>query len=106
MIKGIGVGRALHLSIDGSPIGVLPENKLEFTLNGQTYTVRRSGFFSRVCELLSDTAILASIRQPPFVQRYTIACAGREWTLKAEQTIGKRHGLFDGDVRVGSITPS
>ena len=106
MIKGTGIGRELHRSIDGTPIGVLHEAKLEFALNGQTYTVRRRGLFSLDYELLRDTAILASIRQTPFMSRYTVTSAGREWKLKAEQMIGKRHGLFNGDARVGGITPT
>jgi hypothetical protein len=106
MIKGTGVGGALHLSIDGSPIGVLDGHKLEFTLNEQTYTVRRIGPFSPRYELLCGTAVLASIRQSLFVSRYTLGSAGREWMLKPDQMIGKQHALFDGDAKVGSITPS
>jgi hypothetical protein len=106
MIKATGSVSALQLSIDGTRIGVLDHTKLGFTLNGQTYTVRRTGVFAPVYELLRDNVALASARQAPFVNRYTVTSAGRMWTLKAEEMLAKRFGLFDGDARVGGITPS
>lgn len=106
MIKATGNVSALQLSIDGTPIAVLNHATLGFTLNGQTYTVRRAGVFAPVCELLRDNVALVSARQAPFVNRYTVTSAGRVWTLKAEEMLARRFGLFDGDARVGGITPS
>ena len=106
MIKATGKVRTLELSRDGTPIAVLDQAKLGFTLHGQTYTVRRKGVLSPVYELVRDDETLVSIRQAPFVNRYTVTTANREWTFKAEEILAKRFGLFDGDARVGSITPS
>lgn len=106
MIKATGNVGALQLSIDGTPIGVLDHAKLGFTLDGQTYTVRRRGAFAPIYELLRDNDLLVSVRQAPFVNRYTVTCAGREWKLKAEDMSATRFGLFDGDARVGGITPA
>ncbi len=106
MIKGSGTVGALQLSIDDTPIGVLNHAKLGFTLNGQAYVVRRKGVLTPVYELLRDNEALVSAQQAPFVNRYTVTCAGRRWTLKAEDIFAKRFGLFDGDARVGGITPA
>ncbi len=106
MIKATGSVSALQLSIDGTPIAVLDHARLGFTLNGRTYTIRRAGVFAPLYELLRDNVALVSARQVPFVNRYTVTSAGREWRLKAEEILARRFGLFDGDARVGGITPS
>ena len=106
MIKATGSISALQLGNDGTPIGVLDHARLGFTLNGQTYTIRRAGVFAPVYELLRDNVALVSARQAPFVNRYTVTSAGRMWRLKAEEMLARRFGLFDGDARVGGITPS
>jgi hypothetical protein len=106
MIKATGSLSALQLSIDGTPIAVLDHARLGFTLNGQAYTIRRAGLFGSVYELSRNNVALVSARQAPFVNRYTVTSAGRTWTLKAEEMLAKRFGLFDGDARVGGITPS
>ena len=94
------------VSIDGTTIAVLDDNKLGFTLKGRSYLIRRTGFPAPVFALLRDGELLASIQDTPFVARYTLTCAGREWTLKSERWTRKSFGLFDGDVRVGGITPA
>ncbi len=106
MIKATGKVGALQLSIDGTPITVLDHAKLGFTLNGQAYTVRRKGALAPVYELLRDNEPLVSARQAPFVNRYAVTCGNREWTLKAEELLAKRFGLFDGNDRVGGIAPA
>jgi hypothetical protein len=106
MIKATGSLRALQLTVDGTPLTVLDHTKTGFTLNGQSYTVRRTGVFGPLYTLLRDNEPLATARQAPFVNRYTVSSAGREWTLKAEELLAKRFGLFDGATRVGGITPS
>ena len=106
MIKATGSVSALQLSIDGTPVAVLDHARLGFTLNGESYTIRRAGVFAPVYELFRDNIALVSARQVPFVNRYTVTSAGRMWTLKAEEMLAKRFGLFDGDARVGGITPS
>jgi hypothetical protein len=106
MIKATGSISALQLSIDGTPIAVLDHARLGFTLNGEAYTIRRAGVFAPLYELLRDGVALVSARQVPFVNRYTVSSAGREWRLKAEEMLARRFGLFDGDTRVGGITPS
>jgi hypothetical protein len=106
MIKANGSISALQLSIDGTPIAVLDYARPEFTLSGRTYTIRRAGLFAPLYELLRDNAALVSARQVPFVNRYTVTSAGRMWKLKAEEILARRFGLFDGDTRVGGITPS
>ena len=106
MIKASGNVDALQLSIDGTPIAVLNHAKPAFTLKGLDYTVRRSGFLSPLYELLRDNQPLATAKQAPFVNRYTVTSSGRVWTLKAEELLAKRFGLFDGDVRVGGISPA
>jgi hypothetical protein len=106
MIKATGSISALQLSIDGTPIAVLYHARLGFTLNGEAYTIRRAGVFAPLYELLRDGVALISARQVPFVNRYTVSSAGGEWRLKAEEMLARRFGLFDGDARVGGITPS
>jgi hypothetical protein len=106
MIKAAGNVDALKLSIDGTLIAVLDHAKLAFALAGQAYTVRRQGAVTPLYELLRDDELLVSVQQAPFVNRFTVTSAGREWTLKAEGIVGKRFGLFDGGTRVGGITPA
>lgn len=106
MIQASGKIDALQLSIDGDPIAVLDHAKPAFTLKEQAYTVKRAGFLSPVYELLRDNESVATAKQAPFVNRYTVTSPGRVWTLKAEELLAKRFGLFDGDVRVGGISPA
>jgi hypothetical protein len=94
-----------RLSIDGVEIAVLDGDKLGFALRGQTYTVRRTGFFGPLYELMRDDEALASAQQATTRLRFVVASGGRTWTLKPEQWIGNKFGLFDGDTRVGGITP-
>jgi hypothetical protein len=106
MIKASGSVSALQLSIGDATIAVLDHARLGFALNGETYTIRRAGVFAPVYELLREGVALVCARQVPFVNRYMVTCAGRIWTLKAEEMLARRFGLFDGDTRVGGITPS
>ena len=106
MIKATGSLSALQLSIDGTLIAVLDHARLGFTLYGEAYTIRRAGLFAPLYELLRDNAALVSVQQTPFVNRFTVTSSGRIWKLKAEEMLAKRFGLFDGDTRVGGITPS
>jgi hypothetical protein len=106
MIKATGSLRALQLTVDGTPITVLDHTKKGFILNGQSYTVRRTGVFGPVYSLSCDNEPLATAREAPFVNRYTVSCADHEWTLKAEELLATRFGLFDGTARVGGVTPS
>ena len=94
-----------RLSIDGVETGVLDSNKFGFDLRGRTYTVRRTGFFGPLYELMRDGETLASAQQSATRLRFAVTSGGRTWTLKSERTIGNKFGLFDGDTRVGGITP-
>ncbi len=85
---------------------MLDSNTLGFDLRGQTYTVRRTGFFGLLYELMRDDEALASAQQSAARLRYAVTSGGRAWTLKSERMVGNQFGLFDGDTRVGGITPS
>jgi hypothetical protein len=106
MIKASAGEGGLQLSLDGTPIAVLSPRKLAFTLNGQDYAVRRKGAFAPLYELWCGEELRVLIRQALFVNRYEVACAGRQWTLKAEEITAKQFGLYDGTTRVGGITPA
>ncbi|HTR83166.1 MAG TPA: hypothetical protein VMI56_01720 [Reyranella sp.] len=106
MIQATGSIDALQLSIDGAPITVLNHNKRGFALDGRDFTVRRSGAFTPRYELLRADELLVTVQQAPFVNRFTVTCADRTWLLKAEGLAAKTFGLFEGETRVGGITPS
>ena len=95
-----------RLSIDGVEIAELDHYKLGFTLRGQTYAVRRTGSFAPLYELMRGEEALASAQEALTRLRYVVTSGGRTWTLKPEQWIGYRYGLFDGETRVGGITPA
>ena len=105
MMKATGSESALELSLDGKPVVVLNHAKLGFSLGGQAYTVRRSGFVGPLYELQQDGVTLFSAKQAAFVLRYTVTLGDRAWTLKALGLSAMNYGLFDGAAQVGRISP-
>jgi hypothetical protein len=106
MMKATGSDSALELSLDGKPLAVLNHAKLGFSIDGQAYTVRRSGFLGPLYELQRDGVTLLSAKQAAFVNRYTVSFGDRAWMLKAVEITAKQFGLFDGGTQVGGISPA
>jgi hypothetical protein len=106
MMKATGSDSALELSLDGKPVVALNHAKLGFSLDGQDYSVRRSGFFGPLYELQLSGQTLISAKQAAFVHSYTVSLGDRTWMLKAVDFTAKRFGLFDGVTQVGSISPA
>jgi hypothetical protein len=106
MMKATGSESALELSLDGKLVAVLDHAKLGFSLDGQVYTVRRSGFLGPLYELQQDGLTLLSARQAAFANRYTVSLGDRVWMLKALEITATRFGLFDGGTQVGGISPA
>ena len=106
MMIAAGSDSALELSLDGKPVVVLNHAKLGFSLGGQAYTVRRSGFFGPLYELQRDGLTLVSAKQAAFTFRYAVSLGDRAWTLKSLDFSEKRFGLFDGATQVGGISPA
>ena len=105
-MKAAGSESALELSLDGKPVVVLNHAKLGFSLDGQTYTVRRSGFLGPLYELQQDGVTLVSAKQAAFAFRYTVSLGDHAWILKALGITETRFGLFDGAAQVGAISPA
>ena len=106
MLKATGSESALELSLDGKPVAVLNHAKLGFSLDGQAYAVRRSGFFGPLYELQQDGRTLLSAKAAAFTFRYTVSLGDRAWTLRTVDFSEKRFGLFDGVTQVGRISPA
>jgi hypothetical protein len=106
MLKATGSESALELSLDGKPVAVLNHAKLGFSLDGQAYTVQRSGFFGPLYELQQDGRTLLSAKAAAFTFRYTVSLGDRAWTLRTVDFSEKRFGLFDGVTQVGRISPA
>jgi hypothetical protein len=106
MMKATGSESALELNLDGKPLAVLNHARLGFNIDGQAYTVRRSGFLGPLYELQRDGLTLLSARQAPFTNRYTVSVGERVWMLKAMGITNRRFGLFDGVTQVGGISPA
>ena len=106
MMKATGSESALELSLDGKPLVMLNHAKLGFSIDGQAYTVRRSGFLGPLYELQRDGLKLLSAKQAALTNRYTVSLGDRTWMLKAVDFTAKRFGLFDGVTQVGSISPA
>src|SRR5579863_4811097 len=106
MMKATGSDSALELSLDGKPVAVLNHAKLGFSLDGQAYAVRRSGFFGPLYELQQDGLTLLSDKQAAFAYRYIVSLGDRAWMLKALDIANTRFGLFDGAAQVGAISPA
>jgi hypothetical protein len=106
MMKATGSDSALELSLDGKPVAVLNHAKLGFSLDGQAYTVRRSGFFGPLYELQQDGLTLLSAKQGAFTYRFTVSLGDRTWTLKSLEFNERRFGLFDDATQVGGISPA
>lgn len=104
MMKAAGSDSALELSLDGLPVALLNHAKLGFSLGGQAYTVRRSGFFGPLYELQQDGQTLLSAKASGLVLRFTVSLGDRVLTLKSLDFSEKRFGLFDGATQVGGIT--
>jgi hypothetical protein len=106
MMKATGSESALELSLVGKLVAVLDHAKLGFSLDGQVYTVRRSGFLGPLYELQQDGLTLLSARQAAFANRYTVSLGDRVWILKALEITATRFGLFDGVTQVGGVSPA
>ena len=105
MMKAAGSDSALELRLDGKPVAVLNHAKLGFSLEGQPYTVRRSGFFGPLYELQQDGLTQLSAKQSALTLSFTVSLGDRAWTLKPLDISEKRFGLFDGETQVGGISP-
>jgi len=106
MMKATGSESALELSLDGKPLVMLNHAKLGFSIDGQAYTVRRSGFLGPLYELQRDGLTLLSAKQAALTNRYTVSLGDRAWVLKAVEITNTRFGLFDGATQVGGISPA
>jgi hypothetical protein len=106
MIKATGSASALQLSLDGRPLAVLNHAKLGFSMDGQPYTVRRSGLVGPRYELLRDGTMLLSAKQEAFASRYTVNLGDRAWVLKPVEIKTMHFVLFDGVSQVGEISPA
>src|SRR5579863_8947543 len=100
MMKATGSDSALELSLDGKPVAVLNHARLGFSLDGQAYTIRRSGFFGPLYELQQDGLTLLSVKAAAFTYRFTVSLGDRAWTMKSLEFNEKRFGLFDGATQV------
>jgi hypothetical protein len=105
MMKAAGSESALEVSLDGKPVAVLNHAKLGFSLDGQAYTVRRSGFVGPLYELQQNGQTLVCAKQAAFIYSYVVTFGDRVWTLKTLGLSEKRFGLFEGATQVGAILP-
>jgi hypothetical protein len=107
MLTATGKKRqALEISRNGEPITVLDQQKGAFTLNGQSYKIRRAGWLTLSMELRRGDEMLAFTKGAPFVNRTTVTLGDKSWQLKAENFRATHFGLYDGATRLGGITPA
>lgn len=106
MMTGSGKPGHIELSVDGKPVGVISDRSFDFALDGVGYTVKRTGLVAVTYRLLRDQEVVATAEQVPLLNRYRIDHAGRQWMLRAEGLRAKRYNLFQGDEKVGRITPT
>jgi hypothetical protein len=105
MMTATGKLQALEISRNGVPVAVLNQSKGTFTLDGQTYTVRRIGIH-RSYELRRDGDMVAFAKGVPFVNRSHVTLGDKSLLLKAENFRATRFGLYDGETRIGGVTPA
>ena len=81
-------------------------DKGQLTVEGVTYTARRTGVMSGPFVLESATGVVARATKPSAFRRsFIVEHAGRQYTLRATSSLRRQFILLDASTRIGSISP-
>jgi hypothetical protein len=103
MMKGTGRQGRIELSIGDQPFAVINDRAFDFEIGGIAYRVKRTGLFAPKYQLLQKQELVIVAEQVPFLSRFKISHAGKQWLLKADGLSAKRYDLFRGTEKVGHI---
>ena len=102
--RGFGKDIQFEVTASGSTIGTINETKSTFEMDGRTFTIARSGFVGPTLHLKSGDQLVATLTGKAFVNTYTLAFGGREWTFKATSLTARKFGLFENNNQTGTFT--
>jgi hypothetical protein len=88
----------------GTVVGTINDNDSTFELDKQCFSITRSGAFAPRFDLKSGGVLIATARQKPFRNYYTLAFGGKDWTFKAVVLLATQFGLFEDDTQRGSVS--
>jgi hypothetical protein len=106
MMKGSGRQGRIELSIGDQPFAVINDRAFDFEIDGIAYRVKRTGLFATKYQLLQKQELVIVAEQVPFLSRFQISHAGKQWLLKADGLSAKRYDLFRETENVGRIAPA
>jgi len=102
--KGFGAPRLFEVTENGSPIATLDSTSLSLEVPGAQYTVERHGAVGPEYKLKEGETTLATAKQAPMFNRYTVTCDGTEWDFKAIGITAQKFGLYQGEEQFGTIS--
>jgi hypothetical protein len=106
MIKATGKPGKLELTANGAPVTSLRDDEMSFQLGEKIFTITRKGVVGPKFELWSGNNLTVSLKQIPFLNRYSVTYAGQVWTLKAMGFTEKNYRLYRDAEQVGSVSTS
>jgi len=109
LLKASGKRGAIALADeDGRIVATMKEMLFSFAVGRQHYKITRKGLFAPRYQLWRDGGgdVVASALQAPFVNRYSIECDGKLWTLKAVGLTARKFALLRDSDQVGAIFPT
>ena|ERR1700677_4598592 len=101
--KGLTADYLYEVADGDTAIATINETRSTFDLAGQSYAVLRKGAIGPEFQLTLGEAILATARQKPLFNHFTLVHGGTEWTFKAIGMLATKFGLYDGDKQNGTV---
>ena len=92
-----------EVTASGSPIAIINQTRSTLELDGRTFNITTSGFAGPTHQLKSGDILIATASGKPFLNNYTLAFGGKEWTFKAANLMASKFGLFENETRTGTI---
>jgi hypothetical protein len=106
MMKATGRQGRIELSIGDQNFAVINDRAFDFEIGQVAYRVKRTGLLAAKYQLLHDQEPVITAEQVPFLSRFKIGHAGKQWLLKADGLSAQRYDLFRETEKVGRIAPA
>jgi hypothetical protein len=101
--KGIFGNTTYEVMDEGAVVGTINETKSTMELGGRPFTMERKGIIGPEFLLKSSDAIVATAKQKPLFNSFTLTHGGKEWIYKAAGLTGSKFALFEGENETGTV---
>jgi hypothetical protein len=102
--KGFRKDLCFEVAMAGAVVGILNGTRSTFELENKPFSIGASGVIQRELHLKSGSTVIATAIQKPLRNNYTVTAGGKEWVFKATNMVATEFGLFENEIRVGTIS--